>query len=151
DSDVIRFDFPEPVKDPIELRFRARRPLTPGVPRTSLALPVPESHGKPPTLLALLAADNLETDLSAAEPALLRRIGIPDARITIPRDWQTLKRTDWRMEPGLFELTLGLSVYPRRIQGTTQVNVAVGRSAVTVRQMIAYDVAYERLSQLRFA
>ncbi|MGE5193899.1 MAG: hypothetical protein ACM3U2_15505 [Deltaproteobacteria bacterium] len=33
----------------------------------------------------------------------------------------------------------------------THVDASIGRSAVTVRQTIVYDVAYERLSQLRFA
>jgi hypothetical protein len=75
DADVIRIEFPEPVKDRVELRFQARRPLAPGAGRTSLTLPVPVSYGRVTTPLAVVAADNLEADLR--ERGRQRLVGHP--------------------------------------------------------------------------
>ncbi len=153
DPDVIRLEFPELVKGAVDLRFRARRPLAEGAERAPLTLPVPEAYGRfpTPTPLAVVSADNVDADLRPAESTLLRAIGAPDSRISVPRDWQTLKRTDYRIESPQSEFLLGLAVHPRMIQGTTHAEASIGRNAVTVRQTIVYDVAYERLSQLRFA
>jgi hypothetical protein len=152
DPDLIRFEFPEPAKGAIEFRFRARHPRVEGAERTPLALPVPEAYGRiPTTSLAVVAADNVEADLRPATATLLRAVGGPDARIVVPPDWRSLKRTDYRIDSPRAELSLALAVSPRKIQSTTVVDAAIGRGAVTVRQRIAYDVAYERLSQLRFA
>jgi hypothetical protein len=153
DADVLRLEFPEPLKGMIDLRFRARRPLAEGSDRPELTLPVPDAYGRSPapTRLALVSADNVDADLRPAETTVLRAIGSPDPRISVPEDWQTLKRTDYRVESPQSEFLLGLAVHPRKIQGATHVDASIGRSAVTVRQTVVYDVAYERLSQLRFA
>jgi hypothetical protein len=153
DPDVIRLEFPEPAKGAIELRFRARRPLPEGAERTPLTLPVPEAYGRfpTPTPLAVVSADNIDADLRPAESTLLRAIGTADPRISVPGDWQSLKRADYRIESPQSDFLLGLAVHPRMIQGTTHAEASIGRNAVTVRQTVVYDVAYERLSQLRFA
>src|SRR5262249_19609187 len=99
DPDLIRFEFPEPAKGTIELRFRVRRPAAEGADRTPRALPVPDAYGRiPTTSLAVVSADNVEVDLRAAPSTLLRAVGGPDARIVVPPDWQSLRRTDYRID-----------------------------------------------------
>ncbi|MGE5193900.1 MAG: hypothetical protein ACM3U2_15510, partial [Deltaproteobacteria bacterium] len=58
DPDVIRLEFPEPAKnkEPIDLRFRARRPVAAGAELTPLTLPVPEAYGRFPTPLGVVSA-----------------------------------------------------------------------------------------------
>src|SRR5260221_6329559 len=78
-------------------------------------------------------------------------IAAPDSKITVPREWLALRRDDYRIESPQAELALALVVHPRTIEGTTVVEASVGRRAVTVRQTFAFDVAYKRVAQLRFA
>jgi hypothetical protein len=73
------------------------------------------------------------------------------SRIPVPSEWQKLRRADYRIELTQSELEVALSVHPRKIQGSTRIDVAIRSSALTVRQSIVYDVAYERIAQLRFA
>lgn len=153
DPDVIRLEFAEPVKTHVNLRIRARRPVNNGIEQTPLTLPVPEGYGRFPvaTPLAVVSADNVEADLRAAETTKLRPVAIPDPRIVVPREWQPLRRTDYRLDSSQTDLTLALAVHPRRIQGMTTVGASISSNAVTVRQTIVLEVAYERISQLRFA
>lgn len=150
DPNVLRFEFAEPVKGAIDLRFHARRALANVGEAVSLTLPAPEGYGRFPTLLGVLPADNVEADLRPTEPTVLRSLNETDSRIAVPRDWQMLRRADYRIESAQSEFSLALSVHPRRIQGTTLVEASLKSSAVRVRQKFVFDVAYERISQLRF-
>ena len=151
DQDVVRFEFAEPGKGTIDLRFRARRPLVNVDQRIPMTLPFVDSPHRVPTLLAVLTADNVEADLRPAESTLLRPMSLPSSRIAVPNEWRSLRRADYRIESPQSELEIALSVHPRKIQGTTQIDALIRNSAVTVRQSIVYEVAYERISQLRFA
>jgi len=151
DPDVLRLEFAEPAKGDVEFRFRALRNMAEAGTWMPLTLPVPEAYGRFPTPLAVVSADNVEAELRPDETTLLRPVAVRDARIVVPRDWQAFKRTDYRIESAQSELSLRLSVHPRKIQGTTMVDAALRSSAITVRQRIVYDVAYERIAQLRFA
>ena len=151
DPDVVRLEFAEPSKGAIELRFRARRPLSVGDESMPLSLPVSAAFGRFQTPLAVLLADNVEADLRPVEMTAFRPVSAPDARITIPREWSSLRRDDYRIESPQSELALALVVHPRTIDATTIAQAAVGRSAVTVRQSLLFDVAYERVAQLRFS
>ncbi len=151
DLDIVRFEFAEPVKGTIDLRFRARCPLANVEQRIPMTLPFVDSYHRFPTLLAVLSADNVEADLRPAESTLLRPMSQPSSRIAVPNEWRSLRRADYRIESTQSELEVALSVHPRKIQGTTHIDASIRNSAVTVRQSIVYDVAYERISQLRFA
>ncbi len=151
DPDSMRLEFPEPAKGIVDLRFRARRALTDVAQRMPLSVPVPEAYGPIPTPLAVVSADNIEADLQAAEMTQLRPLGAVNLRIVVPNDWQGLRRADYRIESPQSDLTLGLSLHPRKIQGKTAVDAAIRSSAVTVKQRIFFDVAYDRIAQLRFA
>lgn len=151
DPDVIRLEFVEPLKGTIDLRLRARKVLADLAERVPLNFPVAEAFGRFPTPLALLSADNIEADLRPEETTLLRPVGTADPRILIPRDWTALRRADYRIESPQADLTLAVSIHPRKIQATASVEASISSSAVKVRQRIAYDVAYERIAQLRFA
>jgi hypothetical protein len=148
--DVVRLEFAEPVKGTIDLHFRARRPLAAGNESLPLSLPVSAAFGRFQTPLAVLLADNVEADLRPAEMTAFRPIAVPDAKITIPREWSSLRRDDYRIESPQSELALALVVHARTIVAATAVEAAVGRSAVTVRQTLLFDVDYERVAQLRF-
>lgn len=156
DPDLIRLEFAEPVKaaEPaalVDLRFRARRTLTDVGERMPLTVPVPEAYDRVSTPLAIVSADNVEADLQPTESTQLRPLGTVNPKIAVPDDWQGLRRADYRIESPQAELTLGLSLHPRKIQAKSTVEAAIRSSAVTVKQRIAFDVAYERVAQLRFA
>jgi hypothetical protein len=151
DPDIVKFDFAEPAKGTIDLRFRARCPLTNVNQRISMTLPFVDSSHRFPTLLALISADNVEADLRPAESTLLRPMNALNTRLAVPNDWRSLRRADYRIESTSSELEVAISVHPRKIQATIHVDASISSSAVTVRQSIVYDVAYERISQLRFA
>ena len=151
DPDLVRFDFADPAKGTIDLRFRARCTLDNIGERFPLTLPFVESYHRFPTLLAVLSADNVEADLRPGESTLLRPVNQPGTRISAPNEWRALRRADYRMGSTQSELEVALSVHPRKIQGTARIDASIRSSAVTVRQSIVYDVAYERISQLRFA
>ncbi|HEY2251360.1 MAG TPA: hypothetical protein VGH74_09880, partial [Planctomycetaceae bacterium] len=151
DPDLVRFEFAEPGKGTIDLRFRARCPLANVVQRFPMTLPFVESYHRFPTLLAVLSADNVEADLRPAEATLLRPLNQPSARISAPNEWRSQRRADYRLESTQSELEVALSVHPRKIEGTTHIDASIRNSAVTVRQSIVYEVAYQRISQLRFA
>jgi len=150
DRDQIRLEFPEPMKGTIEVRFRARRLLAGNTERISLTLPVAEAYHRFPRLLAVLSADNVEIDLQPGETTALRPLTGPVPDVAIPNDWQTLRREDYRLESVASDLTAELSVHPQKIQALTNIAASIRSSAVAVRQSIIYDVAYERLAQLRF-
>lgn len=152
EPELIRLEFAEPAKGMVDLRFRARRTLMDVGERMPLTLPVPDVYyGSVSTLLALVTADNIEADLQPAESTQLRPLGAVNPRIVVPDDWRGLRRADYRIESPQAELSLGLSLHPRKIQAKSAVEAAIRSSAVTVKQRIAFDVAYERIAQLRFA
>jgi hypothetical protein len=151
-ADVIRLEFADAVRGDVEVRFRARRPVTDAGDWAPLTLPVPAMDGRFfATPLAVVAADNVEAELRPAETTLLRPAGARDQRIAVPRDWEAFQRTDYRLESRESEMSLRLSVHPRKILGSTVVDAALRSSAITVRQRMIFDVAFERIAQLRFA
>jgi hypothetical protein len=151
DPDQIRLEFPEPMKGTIDVRFRARRLLASTAERISLTLPVAEAYHRFPRLLAVLSADNVEIDLQPGEMTALRPLTVPVAEVAMPADWQNLRRADYRLESVASDLTAVLSVHPRRIQAATAISASIRSSAVAIRQNVTYDVAYERIAQLRFS
>jgi hypothetical protein len=151
DNDVIRLEFAEPAKGSIDVHFRARRALPAGGESFPLSLPVSAGFGRFQTPLAVVLADNVEAELQPSEMTAFRPVAVPDSRITLPREWLSLRRDDYRIESPQSELALSLVVHPRTIEGATVIEASVGRSAVTVRQTLVFDVAYERIAQLRFA
>ncbi len=150
ERDVIRLEFAEPAKGSIDLHFRAQRPMPAAGESVPLSLPVSAAYGRFQTPLAVILADNIEADLQPAEMTVFRPMAVPDSKITVPREWLPLRRDDYRVESPDAVLSLALVVHPRTIEGTTVVEAAVGRRAVTVRQTFIFDVAYERVAQLRF-
>src|SRR5262249_1672379 len=138
DPDIVRLEFAEPAKGTIDLRFRARRVVPGSAEPLPVALPVPEAYGGPSTPLAIVSADNVEADVRAAPGTLLRPVGEQDFRVRVPREWQPLRRRDFRLESHEAALLVALSVHPRKVQATTQAEASLRAGVVTVRQKMQY-------------
>lgn len=151
DPDLVRLEFAEPAKGTLDLRLRARRPLASPTEGLPVSLPVPEAYAGLSTPLAVISDDNVEADVRPAPKTLLPPVGDRDAKIRVPRDWQPLKRHDYRIESRESELLVGLAVHPPRVLATTEAEASIRSGVVTVRQKLQFDVAYERLATLRFA
>ncbi|MBI3866886.1 MAG: hypothetical protein HY290_33820 [Planctomycetia bacterium] len=151
DADVIKLDFLEPAKGTVDVRFRARRALDSAGGPVSLTLPAPETPHPYSTRLAVVSADNVEVELRPSETTVLYPLSEPSARIQSPREWQSLRRSDYRLESPRSELAVGLSVHSRQLHATSEVEASIRSGAVTVRQKMLFDVSYERIAQLRFS
>jgi hypothetical protein len=151
DGDVLRLDFLEPVRGTVDLRIRARRSLSSAAEPISLTVPAPETAHPFSTRLAVVSADNVEVELRPSDATVLHPSSEPSGRIPVPREWQSLRRVDYRLESAKSELSASLSVHSRKIQGTSEIEASIRSGAVTVRQKFLFDVSYERIAQLRFS
>ncbi len=134
---------------PFTVRMRARRPSK-GTDDVALTLPRAKASIPPIASLFVLNAENVETELTTRGESVIRPMG-PAAveQVTIPETYRGLKISAYRIETD--EQAFGLRVLPQprrvRTESTTEANWQHDRLQLT--QRIAYDVAYERLSQVR--
>jgi hypothetical protein len=147
---TVRLDFLEPARGPVDIRIHARRNVTSAAESVLLTLPTPESPHPFSTRLAVISADNVDIELQPAAGTLLHALSETSARIQVPREWQSLRRADYRIESAKTELAVALSVHSRKILGASEIETTIRSGAVTVRQKFLFDVAYERIAQLRF-
>jgi hypothetical protein len=149
--DLLRLDLMEPTRGTAEVRIHARRKSAGKAESQSFTLPVPESAHPFFTRLAVVTADNVEVDLQPAESTLMHQLSGPATRIPIPREWQALRRADYRFDSAKTDMAATLSVHARKIQAHCDVEATIRGGAVTIRQKFLFDVAYERIGQLRFS
>ncbi|MBS0266207.1 MAG: hypothetical protein JSS02_30030 [Planctomycetes bacterium] len=151
DTDSLQFVFLEPTRGAPEIRFRARRPIVGAGEPFVISFPVSDSVRAPATKLATVTAENVEVALRPTEGTMVPSLVDSPTRFPLPREWQSLPRTDYRLETVRPELLVALSVHTRKIQGTTELAAGIRGGVVTTRQKFLFDIAYERVSQLRFS
>lgn len=150
EDDALRIRFSTAIKDEFSVRLRARRSLPQGSESFNLSLPMAEVPNPSATELIVLPADNLEVTLRASDTTRLRQLPLQaQPRIDPPREFQSLRRLLYRAETLHVPLTASLTTRPGEIKTESQVVATGYRDRVAVQQRIVYDVAYERVSQLR--
>lgn len=160
----IRVRLLSPTKERCQIRLRARRPITPIPPRVAagtdslkstelpplqLSLPYSRVSSTSSMLLAAFLADNVDLDLRGITGTALRPLPTPLSKASVPRDMISWRRLDYRLESGPPNLLAGVTRYTRKIVTETDAAVTSNRGELSVRQRIIYDVAYDRLTQLR--
>jgi hypothetical protein len=150
-DDGLTFDFQEPARGTIDFRFRARRNVaTTGEP-ILLTLPSPKSAHPLSTKLTIITADNVEAGLRPTEGILLPPVVESGSTVSVPQEWQSLRRADYRLESGKSDLLVSLSVHARKLNCTSELEAFIRGEVATTRQKFRFDVAYDRISQLRFS
>ncbi len=149
---LIRILLTEPAKESFELRLHIRRMLPHTTEPISFTLPTAEGAG-PATILGLSSADNVELNLQAEGSAQLRGLSAPaQAKANLLRDSQKSRRAWYRVEGLNPTLTARMVLHQQTIKAasTIRANSVVG-NLISIRQKLQYDVAYERLSQVRLS
>lgn len=134
---------------PFTVRLRARRP-TRGTDDIALTLPRAKASSPPVPSLFIVNAENVETELTTRGETVIRPMGQADFRqFTLPESFRGLKTTAYRIDTE--EQSFGLRVLPqpRRVRTESTTEASWQNDRLQLVQRISFDVAYERLSQIR--
>ena len=134
---------------PFTVRMRARRPIK-ATDDIAFTLPRAKASISPIPSLFLVNAENVETELTTRGETVIRPIG-PAAieQVSVPETYRGLKTFAHRIETE--EQAFGLRVLPqpRRVRTESTTEATWQNDRLQLTQRIAYDVAYEGLSQVR--
>lgn len=145
----IRAQMVQPVRDRVTLTVRARRDNSPLSP-AGLVLPYVSNANRMSARLTVLEAEKVRVDLSSSTG--LRVFSEPEGeQDALSDDYANLRRTDY---VGLADGSpLSLTVIPqsREVRVTSETRVEFDHGDLACRQMLNYDVSYDRLSELRLS
>lgn len=136
---------------PFTIRMRARRP-TRAMDDLAITLPRAKASSPPIPSLILLNAENVETELTTRGETVIRPMSQSDLRqIMIPESFRGLKSTAFRIDTE--EQAFGLRVLPqpRRVRTDSTTESSWQNDRLQLTQRLSFDVAYERLSQVRLS
>lgn len=132
------------------IHMRARRHFKTGD-EVTFSLPRPKLASRfSPTTLVLANAENVDTDLTSRGETVFHPLPLTNGELkNVAESNRGLKSTIYRIETD--EQSFGLRVTPQkqRIHTKSVTEVRWKDSQFFVRQHVIYDVAYERLSQIR--
>lgn len=131
------------------VRLRARR-ATKGNEDVALTLPRVKASSPPTPLLFIVNGENVETELTTRGETVIRPLGPTDFKqVAVPDVLRGLKTSAYRIDTDEQAFSLRVVPQPRRlrIESTTDANWQNDR--LQLSQRISFDVAYERLSQVR--
>jgi hypothetical protein len=134
---------------PFTVRIRARRP-TRAEEVAGLTLPRAKASSPPVPSLILLNAENVETELTTRGETVIRPMGQTDLKqIPMAESYRGLKTSAYRIDTE--EQSFGLRVIPqpRRLKTESATDAGWRNDRLQLTQRLAFDVAYERLSQIR--
>ncbi|MDB5344653.1 MAG: hypothetical protein JWP89_3030 [Schlesneria sp.] len=150
DQGLIRVRLIKRQTAPFTVRMRARRP-TRGTEDIALTLPRAKASSPPIPSLYLVNAENVETELTTRGETVIRPMAQADFRQSnLPESFRGLKTTAYRVDTE--EQAFGLRVLPqpRRVRTESTSEASWQNDRLQLVQRISFDVAYERLSQVRF-
>jgi hypothetical protein len=131
-----------------ELQLKASCPITADE-NVPLSLPYVEALPRQPTILNLLAAENIEVELSQTGTNGGRLPAINGTGLeSLPEELRSLFRATYRIDEPENELTSKVVVHERDIATRTAAHIELDGKKLLVTQRITYDVAFERLAQV---
>ena len=130
-----------------EIRLTTRRPISADSSAFDLSFPFVEASGQPASRVIVAPRSNLEVEWTPKNEALARPT-TPDKKVLDQLE-STRNVAAWRWESGSPAFTAKAKVQQQSITTDTLSELAFDTRSVTVTQRIAYDVAFEPLSQVR--
>lgn len=138
--------------DSIEITFRGRRALAAGKPETSLTLPTVMAPRRSNATLVVKNANNVESKLVARDSTDLRLTATAGKQGSDLQDVPTnqrLRRYDLFSDQASFGAEI--LVHPQSIACASRTSLSVQDDRIRVTQLFEYDVAYERLAEVRIS
>jgi hypothetical protein len=130
------------------LMLHATRMLSADQPEQEFTLPGMPGTNMSPADFVLVLADNLDADLRPLEETATRLQSVSASTTVLPpKDLRELRRRYYRLDAARAKFAVSTTVQKQRISTQTDVEVSLDGSELHLQQRIAYDVAYERLSQ----
>jgi hypothetical protein len=131
-----------------ELQLKASRPITAGE-SVPISLPYVEALPRQPTILDLLADENVEVELSQTGTNGGRLPALSGTSLeSLPEELRPLMRATYRIDEPENELTSKVIVHERDIATRTTSHIKLNGKKLLVTQRITYNVAFERLAQV---
>lgn len=132
------------------VQLRARRPAK-GNEDILLTLPRVKASSPPNPTLFLLNAENVETELTSRGKTVVRPMGQTALeQVSIPESLRGLKTSSFRIDTEEQAFALRVIPQPRRLRIDSTTEASWLNDRLEINQRIGFDVAYERLSQVRF-
>jgi len=134
---------------PFTITMRARRPFK-GTDDVAFTLPRAKASSPPIPSLFVMNDVNVETELTTRGETVIRPLGKTAVeQVAIPEKFRGLKSVANRIETE--EQAFGLRVLPqpRRVRTESTIEASWQNDRLQLKQRIAFDVAYEGLSQVR--
>lgn len=147
-DDVIRIALAELKTGRFDVRLKARREIPAVGEEFSLDLP---STGVPGTAILVLAkAENVKADLTAqgstvALPISEERLQILD----MPEELHELRFAQYNLDSEKRSFTTSVSVQKQLVEAESKATAELRNDRLLVSQQIDYEIAYERLAQVR--
>lgn len=150
---VLRVQLVQRQDGAFELPLRATRSVSSGSQAAeSVPLTLPETvdaHSLPGLLVAA-QAENVESLLSPEDGTAVQPLPAENLdAVALPDDVRNLDRSGFRIEPTARNFSARITVHDREIETATALALQVRDDRVQVEQTLSYEIAYERLSQLR--
>lgn len=130
-----------------EIRLTTRRPISADRSAFDLSLPFVATSGQPASRVIVAPRSNLEVEWTPKNETLARPT-TPDKKVLDQLE-STRNVSAWRWEAGSPTFTVKAKVQQQSITTDSQSELAFDTRSVLVTQRMAYDVAFEPLSQVR--
>lgn len=133
-----------------EYRLKARRPIVAGETASDISLPMVTASSRLPATLVVVNAENVEADLVPTGPTSVRPLTRGVDESALPVDFRDLQRNrNLRIESQEQSFLTKVTVHKQHVQTETVAELELQNRRLLVTQRIGYDVAYERLAQIR--
>ena len=136
----------QPTAGPIEVRLRARRPLSEGAKSLSLQLPQPKASSASSASALIVSADNVELIPKSSGMQGLVREQVPPQTNGLDRQQPVLF---YRSEASKAVFAADLRIHQRQITAHVRTDVQIDERTVQVEQKLSYNVAHEPTDELR--
>jgi hypothetical protein len=160
ESGLLKIPLRNPMDGPIEIEFRAARPIAPGDEKHRIVLPIPQPDvpWSEPAWITITSENSVEVlpiDESSSVPSEQRTHGLTrQSRRVMPvrTDLTGLQQEPlvYRTEPTGAEFVADLVYHQRKINAVMRTNVQLFAENNQVTQMISYNAAYVPVSRLSF-
>jgi len=149
---VLRIPFLQRTKGTFTVHLKASRPIDAAKETLNLSLPYVKDSPRQPTRVTLFSADNLVVQLSAEgetslRPLLVKVSGSVD---DIPADFRDLRRREaFQIDSLEHTFSATTTLHEQQLTTSSTATVELEQDRLAITQRIRYDVAFERLSQIR--
>lgn len=148
DKDSLEIQSAEPIAGHIQVRLKARRPITVGVQGTQILFPELRNSPSENGILVTTLADNLDFDSKPAGTTTIRPLDPPSINSELLSEHQERRRIAYLLNNFDSGLSVRTTVKPPSLTVESMSTISSSERGLNIEQELSYSISYQRFSQL---